>query len=400
MLLYIHFPFCQTRCHYCAFFSNALGKGVNINQSDAFRNYIDTLFLELAYWADQYKDQRITSIFFGGGTPSLIPPKIMAILMGRIHKYFKVDATAEITLEANPESLSSVEKVRQFMDAGINRISIGVQSLDDEYLKIIGRSHRARDAVHAYFSARDAGIANLNVDLMWGLPKQGVRHWIKSLKEIITYKPDHISSYGLTIEHGTPIELDYREGIIVLPPEKDQSLMFMEGAELLESAGYLHYEISSFARMGFQCRHNMGYWEGEDYLGIGPSATSTILGRRWTNPSSQKVWAKKVAEHTLDEKAEELTPYIRVLELIMLRLRTTRGLRVKAYRDLTGRDFLKDHQQMVQVLHENGLIRIKDGYVKLTRSGMLVSNCILANLFEKTEEQLKLMEKSKEIIVL
>jgi oxygen-independent coproporphyrinogen-3 oxidase len=161
--------------------------------------------------------------------------------------------------------------------------------------------------------------------------------------------------------------------------------MYVEGAELLETEGYLHYEISNFARMGFQCRHNLGYWEGADYLGLGPSATSTLNGRRWTNPTLALEWTAAVKSGAPDAEAETLSAQARVLELIMLRLRTSRGLRVKAYRDLTGRDFLRDHKALIHALHERGLIRIRNGYLRLTRSGMLVSNSILAKLFADTE---------------
>lgn len=389
MLLYIHVPFCRTKCHYCSFHSVPLKKGEDITHSEAFRNYIDTLFMELAMWGDRYKGAPISTIFLGGGTPSLLPPRILHVLLDRVRNIFNVEEKAEITLEANPESLHSRGQIQSYLKAGINRLSIGMQSLDDEYLRMLGRSHKAKDSFHAVFNAREAGMPNISVDLMWGLPGQGVRHWLNTLKEVIRMKPEHISSYGLTIEQGTPMELDCTEGVLTLPPERDQSVMFMEGAALLESMGYLHYEISNFARMGFQCRHNVGYWEGEDYLGLGPSATSTIQNRRWTNPSSQRVWAAGVQNQTLDAKPELLTPRLRVLELIMLRLRTARGLRVKAYREITGRNFLSDHHRMVRALHENGLIRIRDGYLRLTRSGMLVSSSILANLFEQTDDQLR-----------
>lgn len=385
MLLYIHVPFCRTKCNYCAFHSVPLGKGVIPAHAEAFRVYVETLCMELAQWGDRFGGQPVHSIFFGGGTPSLLPARVVGLLLERVARIFQVAPAAEITLEANPESLRSQTHVRELLKAGVNRLSIGLQSLDEEYLRMLGRAHKAKDSLHAVFVAREAGMPNINVDLMWGLPGQGVRHWLNTLREVTRMKPDHISAYGLTLEEGTPLERDCAEGLLTLPPERDQSVMFMEGAALLEEQGYLHYEISNFARMGFQCRHNLGYWEGEDYLGLGPSATSTMLGRRWTNPASQRAWAAAVNAGTLDARAEELTPNTRVLELIMLRLRTTRGLRVKAYRELTGRDFMRDHKRLIHALHENGLIRIRDGYLRLTRSGMLVSNSILSNLFSQAE---------------
>lgn len=385
MLIYIHVPFCRSKCHYCAFHSTALGKNAAPARSEIFRNYVDTLLMEMASWGDRFGGRSVTSVFFGGGTPSLLPPAIVSAVLDRAARYFTLDAGAEVTLEANPESLPSRGHVLEFMRAGINRLSIGLQSLDEEYLRMLGRGHKVRDSRHAVFEAREAGMTNIGVDLIWGLPGQGVRHWLNTLREVARMKPDHISAYGLTLEPGTPLERDCAEGLLRLPPERDQSVMFMEGAELLEAQGYLHYEISNFARMGFQCRHNIGYWEGDDYLGMGPSATSTVQGRRWTNPASQRAWTARVAEQTLDAKAEVLTPSLRVLELLMLRLRTSRGLRVRAYRELTGRDFLRDHKKLIHALHENRLIRIRNGYLRLTRSGMLVSNSILSNLFTRTE---------------
>ncbi len=381
MLLYIHVPFCRTKCHYCAFHSVALGRGVNVLHHDPFKEYVDTLVAELGFWGERYAGTQISSIFFGGGTPSLLPVRVVDLILERVGKFFTLTENVEISLEANPESLRTKERINDFAKAGINRLSIGLQSLDEEYLHMLGRAHKLRDSMYSVMQARDAGIANINVDLMWGLPGQGVRHWLNTLREVTRMKPTHISAYGLTLEEGTRLERDYQEGRIVLPPERDQSVMFMEGAALLEEQGYIHYEISNFARMGFQCRHNLGYWEGHDYLGLGPSATSTVRGKRWTNPYDQGLWAQKVQLGTLDDEAALLTPRERVLELVMLRLRTARGLRFKAYRALTGRNFMKDHKVLIQALHENGLIRIRDGYLRLTRSGMLVSNSILSNIF-------------------
>ncbi len=394
MLLYIHVPFCRTKCNYCAFHSVGIGKGVNPLESEMVLRYMDTMLLELALWGDIYSGEKVSSIFWGGGTPSLLPARFIGIVLERIHNFFSVDSNAEITLEANPESLRSVSYISDIARAGVNRLSIGLQSLDDTFLRALKRAHSAHDSFYALMHAREAGISNVNVDLMWGLPQQGVRQWLNTLREIVRLKPNHISSYGLTLEEGTVLHDAYKEGRIALPPERDQSVMFMEGAAFLEEQGYMHYEISNFARMGFQCRHNMGYWEGNDYLGIGPSATSTIQGRRWTNPVAQSAWASAVAEQTLNADADVLRMQDRVLELVMLRLRTVRGLRLKAYKTLTGHDFLEDHQKLVQALHENGLIRIRDGYLRLTRSGMLVSNSILSNLFSQTAAILTGNEKN------
>ena len=389
MLVYIHVPFCRTRCRYCAFHSNPLGRGVAATASPAVRDYVDTLLMELALWGDRLGGSPVETVFFGGGTPSLLPPRIIGIVLDRLSKYFKLAPKAEVTLEANPESLRGGHVAAQFLDAGVNRLSIGLQSMDEAQLRMLGRAHKAADSLHAVFLAREAGCTNINVDLMWGLPDQSVRQWLQTLKDVFRMTPDHISAYGLTLEPGTALEAVVEEGRLNLPPERDQNIMIMEGAALLEQHGYLHYEISNFARMGFQCRHNLGYWEGADYLGMGPSATSTIQNRRWTNPAGQNAWNTRVRQGSLDAEADILSPQTRVLELLMLRLRTARGLRTKDYRDLTGRDFTRDHQKLVRALHENGLIRLRDGYLRLTRKGMVVSNAILTNLFARTSDVLK-----------
>lgn len=388
MLAYIHVPFCRSRCHYCAFHSEPIGK-ISGSKTPAIQTWLETVLLEIAHYGDKFPNTPIHSVFFGGGTPSLLPGAAVDAIMDRLGKAFKIAPRAEITLEANPESLRGKNALPDYLASGVNRLSIGVQSLEDETLRMLGRPHKAQDSLQAIYAARTAGFANVSIDLMWGLPNQSVRQWLQTLKDATRLAPDHISAYGLSLEPGTKLEQLVENGNLVLPPERDQSIMFMEGAAFLESHGYLQYEISNFGRMGYQCRHNLGYWEGMDYLGFGPSATSTVGDKRWTNPASLAAWANLIAKGEFGRQPEILTPRTRLLELIMLRLRTARGLRLRAYRDLTGRDFIRDHQKMIQTLHENGLARIRNGYLSLTRSGMLVSNAILGNLFEAVQTSLE-----------
>lgn len=384
MIIYIHVPFCRSRCSYCAFHSLPLG-AVSPSQSPIVAAWLDTLLLELAFYADTMAGAEISSVFFGGGTPSLLPPRMVGAVMERIGRHFSLSEKAEVTLEANPESLRGRNFAPDYLSAGVNRLSIGLQSMDEATLRMLGRPHRAQDSLNAVYAAKAAGFANVGVDLMWGLPNQSVRQWLQTLKEVVKLSPEHISAYGLTLEPGTPLAAAVADGRLTLPPERDQNIMFMEGAALLEAKGYLHYEISNFARMGFQSLHNLSYWEGQDYLGLGPSATSTLNGMRWTNPADQIAWDENVRAGNIRTDAETLGDRERVLELIMLRLRTARGLRLKDYKKLTGREFLADYKVLVQALHENGLIRIREGYLRLTRSGMLVSNAIISNLFERVD---------------
>ena len=389
MLLYIHVPFCRSKCRYCAFYSEPIGGGLLDEASERMQLWMDNVVLEMAQWGDRLGRPPVRTVFFGGGTPSLLPPSIIGGILNRAARCFRLDGAAEISMEANPESISRAT-AGQYLREGVNRVSLGAQSLDDTELAMLGRGHCAADVTRAVYALRDAHFHNIGLDLIWGLPGQTSRRWKKQLKEVARLRPEHLSCYGLTLEEGTPMrELCESGALLPLPDEREAARMYVQGAELLEELGYLQYEISNFARMGYLCRHNMGYWEGEDYLGLGPSATSTIGGRRWTNPANIGRWARQVKRHATGADAEKLDLTDRVLELIMLRLRTARGLRVKAYRELTGRDFLRDHKPLVHALHRHGLVRIKDGYLRLTRNGMLVSNSILERFFDASREALR-----------
>ncbi len=414
MLLYIHVPFCKTKCPYCSFHSEAIqdmdadyiitafqAEGSSDWRKPAFstspsagtmkkQEWLDGVLSELDVRGKELKKPSIRTIFFGGGTPSLMEPKVIETIMKQIRKRFKVEHKAEISLEGNPESLNSKNKIKDYLSTGINRLSIGAQALDDSFLQTLGRGHTVNDVFNAVYSARTANCRNINIDMIWGLPFQRVPNWIHQVGELMKLKPDHISLYGLTIEANTPFEIAVQQEKILLPSEQELNTMYLRGSELLQESGYLQYEISNYSKMGFHCRHNLGYWEGEEYLGIGPSATSTIAGQRWTNSPDIDAWIKGVEYPQYEPEHEILSLQDRVVELIMLRLRTTRGMRVKAFSDLTGRDFLKDHKQLIQALHTNGLIRIINGYVRLTRSGFLVSNSIFTHLFENTKKNLAL----------
>ena len=395
MLLYIHVPFCRSKCRYCAFYSEPVGgEGLLDAASERMQLWMDNIMLEMAQWSDRLGRLPVRTVFFGGGTPSLLPPSIIGGILNRAARCFKLDGAAEISMEANPESINRTT-AKQYLREGVNRVSLGAQSMNDTELAVLGRGHCSADVARAVYALREAHFHNIGIDLIWGLPGQTSYQWKNQLKEIARLRPEHLSCYGLTLEEGTPLrELCESGALLPLPDEREAARMYVQGAELLEELGYLQYEISNFARMGYQCRHNMGYWEGEDYLGLGPAATSTIGGRRWTNPANLGRWARLVKRRATGKDAEELDLTDRVLELIMLRLRTARGLRVKAYRELTGRDFLRDHKQLVHALHRHGLVRIKDGYLRLTRNGMLVSNSILERFFDASRDALRGVESS------
>jgi len=349
--------------------------------------YLSTLLGELRLWGERLGKTPVETVFFGGGTPSLLPAGAIAGILGEIDKTFALDPAAEITVEANPESALADGWLFAVKKAGVNRLSLGVQSFNDADLVRLGRTHDARTAEAAFITARTAGFANISLDLMWGLPGESARpqaqaHWLSQLKRVADLRPDHISAYGLTLEEGSALAASCAEGAYTLPSESDLASMYLAGADFLESRGFMHYEISNYARIGFECRHNLGYWQGADYLGLGPAATSTLAGQRWANPSAPLDWRRLVQDKSIGNDAELLDAKTRLKELLMLRLRMSKGLSLKDYRACSGRSFQKDFRNLVELLQKNGLAASRKGWFRLTRSGMLVSDTILGHFFE------------------
>ncbi len=371
--VYVHVPFCRAKCRYCAFYSVPL-------DMEALEAYADALCREIRFYGRRFPGAGIETLYFGGGTPSLLPEWAVARIVGVLRRAFPFSPGIEFTFEANPDSAVNGEFLKRLIGFGVNRLSLGVQSLDDGMLRLLGRPHDAATARAAYFAARQAGFANIGLDFLWGLPGQRLSQWLATLKEAIRLSPEHLSCYGLTLEPGTPFAVMADSGEIAPPAEAEQAEMFVRGAQYLESHGYLHYEISNFARMGFASRHNMGYWEGRDYLGLGPSAVSTLAGRRHENPRDIAGYAALARKGNFGADGKDLTPQEVVREMVMLSLRTTKGLDLSAYRARSGRDFLKENAEFVRALRQNGLIRLSAGHLRLTKNGMLVSNVILARL--------------------
>ena len=386
MQLYIHVPFCRKKCAYCAFYSVPLPS--DRAGADMARRYLTGLLGELRLWADRIGNRPVETIFFGGGTPSMLPARAVAGILEAAAKHFAVDPAAEITAEANPDSALADGWLFEARQAGVNRLSLGVQSFDDRRLALLGRAHDARTAEAAVHTARSAGFTNLSLDLMWGLPgepgrPQAQMQWLAELERALELRPEHVSAYGFTLEDDTPMARECGEGRYSLPDEKAAASMYLAGAEYLQSRGYMQYEISNYARMGFECRHNLGYWQGADYLGIGPGATSTLEGRRWTNPCDLDAWAEKVRAASIGDDAEQLDDAALRKERVMLALRTVKGLSLAEWKQRHGGDFLKDHAPLVALLQKEGLAATRQGRFRLTRTGMLVSDSILAHFFER-----------------
>ena len=383
MFLYIHVPFCSVKCAYCSFYSLVLpggGKG-----ADPVRNYLAGLLRELRLWGERLGRVPVETVFFGGGTPSLLPAKALGGILEMVGKTFILQAGAEISAEANPDSALAEGWLFEARSAGVNRLSLGVQSFDDADLTRLGRIHDGRTAEAAFAAARMAGFANISLDLMWGLPDknrgQAQRQWLGQLKKACALQPEHISAYGLTLLPGCALEAAVAAGELVLPTDREQSSLYLAGADFLESRGYMQYEISNYAAMGFECRHNLGYWLGGEYLGLGPAAASSLNGRRWTNAPDIAAWKNAVETRAVAADFEEADRLTRLKEMLLLRLRLNRGLDLKEWQRQGGKPFLKENSLLVAQVQRNGLAATRHGRFRLTRNGMLVSDTILAHFF-------------------
>lgn len=380
MLLYIHVPFCRRKCRYCAFYSEASAPG-----SDArLASWASALLCEMRREAEALGHPSLRTVFFGGGTPSLLSPSLVGAVLDAAAGLFSLDAQAEISMEANPESMNE-EKARGFRLAGVNRVSLGVQALDDALLAALGRVHDKKTALSAYSALRRAGFHNVGLDLMWGLPGQSVDNWKAQLAEAAALSPEHLSCYGLMLEEGTPFFRE-RENLR-LPAEEEAAAMYEEGGALLEAAGYAQYEISNYAKQGFACRHNTGYWQGEEYLGLGPAAVSCTGNERRSNVADLEAWLSAVRQGKRAASVERLGFTEKTEELVMLGLRTAQGLDLAAYRALTGRDFEKDNAALIGELLRRAMAGKKDGRFFLTRKGMLVSSAVMEQCFERIPEK-------------
>jgi oxygen-independent coproporphyrinogen-3 oxidase len=368
MLLYVHVPFCVRKCGYCAFHSGPFSR-------DAAEAYVEMVLREMKAWGRTLGRVAVETVYFGGGTPSLLEPGQVEALLQGAGACFNLDADAEITLEANPDSVLRPGFLGSIGRLGVNRLSLGVQSLQDDLLAMLGRPHDGRQARRSVLAARDSGL-NLSLDLIWGLPGQTLKRWMDDLVEAAALAPEHLSCYGLSLEDGTSLARQVEEGDLDLPGEETQARMYLDGTQFLESVGYAHYEISSYARPGRKSRHNQGYWAGKDYLGLGPAAVSTIGDRRWSNPVAFEEYASVVTGGGGTNEVEVLSAQMRRQEMVMLALRTAGGLDLEKFKATTGTEFPWRHPAVEQ-LRSSGLVRHRDGHLQLTREGMLVSNSVI-----------------------
>lgn len=368
--LYIHIPFCIKKCVYCDFYSIPF----SLERAGA---YTDALCREIAL--REGMAQGLRTVYIGGGTPALLPEDAMMRILEKVHAAFSVHPDAEITIEANPGTISET-KLKHLRKAGINRISMGIQSLHDHELKLLGRCHTSQEAIDAVRAARKAGFDNLSIDLIYGIPGQTLAAWKRTLLNAMTLAPEHLSTYELTPEKNTPLFERIQQKEIVLPSEDEITEMYYEGLALLKEYGYLHYEISNAALPGRACRHNLNYWRRGTYLGLGASAHSFFDGRRAANVSSVERYIEDlnrgsipVGEETVLSEGDALK------EHIFLGLRMTEGLDLRLIR---GAERIQNSKAVVELIH-HGLVELNEYYLRLTRKGLVLSSEVMVRLFEE-----------------
>lgn len=364
--LYLHIPFCVRKCAYCDFPSHA-GREKDIPA------YIEALRGEIAEAGKRWADRRVETVFFGGGTPSILTGAQMNALMDAVFSAFVVSENAEISMEANPGTLTP-EKLAAYRSAGINRISIGVQALNDRLLQNIGRIHTREEAVQAVSMAQEAGFENINIDLMYGLPGQSEADFEDTLRQALSLPIQHLSMYSLIVEEGTPLFRRVEQGEEI-PGDEETLSMQHTAAKIAAEHGLLRYEISNYARPGFECRHNMVYWRRGEYLGLGCAAHSMMEETRFSNTASLHEYLSGTRE--ADRQPLHQTDALE--ETIMLSLRTAEGMDMDEYRRLSGEHFARKEKTIAR-LTEEGLAVIRNNSLALTERGMDVLNAVVEAL--------------------
>ena len=386
MELYIHLPFCRRKCRYCDFASYA-------GQEGLIHAYVDALLNEAARQSSYYTGLygyplRMETVFLGGGTPSLLPPEELQRLLTGLNNIFDIAPDAEFTSEANPGTLSPAW-LDAAVEGGVNRLSLGMQAYQPSLLETLGRIHDFTQVEASVRMARAAGIRNLSLDLMFGLPGQTTVMWQETLDKALSLSPTHLSCYGLIPEEGTPLKRDLDAGILSLPDEETERQMYDDALTILSHHGFEQYEISNFALPGFACQHNLGYWRQVPYLGLGASAASCMKELdgsayvRANNPSGLQAYLDMVREGQWETRViEPISPRDAVFETMMLGLRTTRGVSEDAFLRMHGQSMDAVYGERLRMLEAQGLLQHAEGCWRLTRRGMDVQNSVLVTLMD------------------
>lgn len=369
--LYLHIPFCASKCVYCDFASYP-------HRETAWEPYLCALCGEMASWRERMEGHEVISVFLGGGTPSLLSEAQIARLLQSAASQFRISPDAEITMEANPGTLT-LPKLRACRAAGVNRLSFGVQAMDDRLLRRLGRIHTVREAVDAVEMARAAGFDNVSLDLMYALPGQSRADWRSTLRDAVALEPEHISAYSLIVEEGTPLARQVARGEAELPDEDAAVDMHREAVHFLSEAGYERYEISNYARPGRACRHNIIYWERGEYLGLGCAAHSLVGETRFENPRDLDRYL--AGERQLN--VEHIDRQEAMEETLMLATRMCRGMNLADYRRQFGEDFLRMRMRTLERLRKMGLVEWSADSLWLTERGLELQNAVVVELLEE-----------------
>ncbi len=369
--LYIHVPFCIKKCLYCDFISYPLSE-------KAVKIYLGSLVREINLYGSALADEDkiITSIFFGGGTPTTLPAASFKVLLDAVRSAFSLTAECEITVEANPGTVdeAGLAGLRQ---AGVNRLSIGVQSFDDRLLAVLGRLHSAAQAARAAHLARKAGFDNLNLDLIFGIPGQSAHDWRETLRGALQIAPEHLAAYCLQLEEGTPLAQAVEGGAIRPCPEETELTMYRDAAAFLTAQGYEHYEISNFARPGKRCAHNLIYWLNRPYLGLGPAAHSLLKGVRFANEITLEGYSDRLSREEYPvESRTRLTVADEMSEMMFLGLRLIGGINLKEFYGRFGRRAEDVYRREIAALMQKGLLEISSGRLRLTKKGLPLGNVV------------------------
>ena len=376
--LYIHIPFCKSKCRYCDFCSFRADE-------ETIHAYLGKLKKELIFGGKKSAEREVATIFIGGGTPSYLREQDIEMICETLFKYFHVCKDAEITIEANPGTVD-LSKLRTYRESGINRISFGLQSTIKEELEYLGRIHTYEEFLQSFEWARQAGFSNINVDLMSAIPKQTLTSYEENLRKIAKLSPEHISAYSLIIEEGTPF---YEDGQLedLLPSEEDEVLMYQMTEEILKEYGYDKYEISNYAKPGFESQHNLGYWSHISYLGVGLNASSYLEERRFENSSDMREYLKIQSFGEAYEKACPLTIHEQMEEFMFLGLRRTKGISKQEFMKRFACSMDSVYEKPLKEAMKQGMLCEEGDRIFLTPEGTLVSNQVLCEFLFDEDEQ-------------
>ena len=370
--IYIHIPFCKSRCSYCDF-------ATGIYQSELAERYVHALLSDVRTTRHRELACVVDTIYFGGGTPSMLTPKQIETILESVHYSFEVCAGAEMTMEINPGSVTE-SILKDFRSTGINRASFGAQTFDDLELARLGRAHNSADTLKTFDALRQAGFDNISFDLIAGLPGQSMSTWERNVERALALQPEHLSFYLLEVHSGTPLAQHIERGIQPKPDEDLAGQMYLRMLECAGEGGYDHYEISNLCRPGFESRHNTKYWTGEPYFGFGCSSHSYDgANHRWSNERDVAKYVSMLesGESPVVEQSELTKEDLRA-EAVFLRMRLMKGLNVRQYQELFGVDIREEHREDFGRFEEAGLIEFDGDLVRLTRAGALMSNEIFA----------------------